>query len=78
MATLKSGDSHKWEKSLYTKLAFDWADPNHPGGRDEKVSVIVGDAAAHSYTVPQNDIAVHEKSGKLTNNTKKTINYTLS
>lgn len=76
MATLKSGDSHKWEENLYTKLEFNWADPKNPG--EKTVSVIIGDGIAHSYSVPQANIAVGKKSGKLTNNTTKTINYTLS
>lgn len=50
--------------------------PEEP--REKTVSVIVGDDDAHSYDVPQANIAVDRKSGKLTNNTTKTINYTLS
>ena len=76
MATLTSGNSHNWDKNLYSKLEFDWADSKNPG--EGTVSVIVGDAAANSYSVPQANIAVDRKSGKLTNNTSKTINYTLS
>jgi hypothetical protein len=74
--TLKSGDSHPWKKNLYTTLAFSWADATNPG--DKKVTVTVGDVVAPPYTVPQSSIAVDKKSGKLTNNTGKTINYTLS
>lgn len=75
---LKSGDSHKWEKNSYNKLALSWADPKNPE-KDSTVSVIIGDAAAKPYPVPQAGIAVDKKkSGKLTNNTGKTINYTLS
>jgi hypothetical protein len=77
-ASLKSGDRHTWKKGLYTKLAFDWADSTNPGGKDDKVSVIIDDAAADPYSVPQANIAVDKKDGKLTNNTSKTINYTLS
>ena len=76
MATLASNKSHSWEKNSHTKLEFSWPDPNKPG--DGKVSVKLGDAPAHSYSVPQADIAVDNKAGKLTNNTTKTINYTLS
>lgn len=74
--SLKSGYSHKWDKNLYTKLGFGWADSKNPG--EGKVSVIVGDDAANSYPVPQANIAVDKMYGKLTNNTSKTINYTLS
>lgn len=77
MADLKEGKSHKWEKNLYTTLAFDWADRKNPGGKDDKVNVSIG-KDANEYPVPQANIAVDKKDGKLTNNTSKTINYTLS
>lgn len=42
------------------------------------MSVKVGNAAATSYAPPKADINVNQQAGKLTNNTDKTITYTLS
>ena len=75
MATLSAGSSHTWDKNQYSSLSFDWADPRNPG--TGKVSVKVGDSIT-PYSVPRAGIAVDRKAGKLTNNTDKTINYTLS
>lgn len=76
MSTLKSGDSSSWDKGQFTKLELAWADQTNPG--TGKVSVKLGDGAATSYSVPQADIAIDKQAGKLTNNTDKTIQYTLS
>jgi hypothetical protein len=78
MATLNPNDPHPWMASdQFTKLSFKWADTNNPG--TGTVSVIIGDAAATSYDVPQVNIQLDaKKKGKLTNNTTKTIDYTLS
>ena len=75
MATLKAGASHPWKAAdKYTKLAFDWVSTAGTG----TVSVKIGDGAATSYPVPQANIAFNQEAGKLTNNTDKTIEYTLS
>ena len=76
MATLAQGSSHPWDKNKYSTLAVDWVDPVNPG--TGSVSVKLGDDAAKSYSVPRAGIAVQNKAGKLTNNTDKTINYTLT
>lgn len=76
MATLASGKEHKWKKNNYSSLSFDWADRRNPG--TGKCSVKIGDAAT-SYSVPQENLGIDKKKdGKLTNNTDKTITYTLS
>lgn len=76
-ASLPINASHKWEKKdKYTKLSFDWADPKNRG--DGTVSVTIGDEPSCSKSVPQANIDISNKSGKITNNTDKTINYTLS
>lgn len=72
--TLKPNDSTSWDKNKYASLEVDWADSHNPG--TGKVSVRLGDSAM-SYAVP-NNVDVDNKSGKLTNNTTKTISYTLS
>ena len=73
--TLKVGASHPWKKNEYTKLSFDWADRKAPG--TGTCSVKIGDAA-QSYTVPQANLEIDNREGKLTNNTTATISYTLS
>lgn len=77
MGTLKSGTSHSWEANDgYSKLSLDWAGGTAGTGT---VSVkIPASGGATSYNVPQTNIAVNQQSGKLTNNTSKTIEYTLS
>jgi hypothetical protein len=72
--TLKSNDSTSWDKNKYSTLEVEWADAHNPG--TGKVSVKLGESAM-SYAVP-NNVDVENKSGKLTNNTTKTISYTLS
>jgi len=71
--TLRDGDSHPWAARTYDHLSFDWVSTVGTG----KCSVKLGDDAATSYSVPQADIAVNQKSGKLTNNSGKTIKYKL-
>lgn len=74
MPVLKPNKTHKWDKNKVNKLSFDWSGTEGEG----TVSVLIGDGAATSYTVPQTDIAVDRKKGKLTNNTGGNIEYTLS
>lgn len=74
MATLPKNASHSWAtKDNFTKLSFDWTGPAGTGS----VSVKLGDKAK-SYTPPKADIDISKQSGSLTNNTDKTITYTLS
>jgi hypothetical protein len=71
--TLRAGTGHPWEASdQYEHLSFDWAGAEGKG----TCSVKIGDQAT-SYPVPQADIGVDKKAGKLTNNTDKTISYKL-
>lgn len=73
--TLRPGaPPHPWKKHEYSRLSFDWADPHNPG--NGKCSVKLGDRA-HSYSVPQQNLAINGESGSLTNNTDKTITYCL-
>jgi hypothetical protein len=74
VATLASNASHSWAARSYSTLSFDWAGTAGSG----KVSVKLGDAAATSYAPPKAGINVNQQAGKLTNNTDKTITYTLS
>jgi hypothetical protein len=76
MPTLAQGKSHSWDRNNYSTLAVSWPDPTNPG--TGKVSVRLGDDAATSYSVPRAGIAIQQKAGKLTNNTDKTISYTLT
>jgi hypothetical protein len=73
--TLKPGAKHPWEKNDYSLLSFDWADPKHPG--EGTCSVKIGEEPARSLTPPQHDLQVNKRAGSLTNNTTKTITYTL-
>jgi hypothetical protein len=74
--TLKPNEAHSWAKGTYGSLSFNWA--GVPGDINDQVSVKQGDAAV-SYTVPRQNIALDKsKDGKLTNNTIKTIAYTLT
>lgn len=78
MATLEKNESHPWKsKDKFTKLSFSFADSKYQPGEKEKVSVKLGDRAT-SYTVPQTALDISGQDGKITNNTEKTINYTLS
>lgn len=76
MASLSVNKTHKWNKSDgFATLSLAWANPSDPG--TGSVSVKIGDIIS-SQTVPQTDIAVNKEGGKITNNTSKTINYTLA
>ncbi|HEV2913164.1 MAG TPA: hypothetical protein VGX92_07600 [Pyrinomonadaceae bacterium] len=75
MPTLSSNSNTTWDKNKVKSVSFDWADKRNPG--TGKVSVKLGDAA-RSYDVPQTSVAVDNQAGSLTNNTTKTISYTLS
>ncbi len=75
MPSLAAGKTTTWDKNQYSRLSFDWAGPAGSG----TVSVKIGEGAATSYSVPQANLAIDRtQKGKLTNNTDKTINYTLS
>jgi hypothetical protein len=74
VGTLASGKSHLWDKNSFAKLEVSWAGPAGTGSVSVKQ-----DGAATSYNVPNNNIAlVKAQAGKITNNTDKTISYTLS
>lgn len=74
MSTLAVNASHSWvAKDKFTKLSFDWTGTAGTGS----VSVKLGDKAK-PYTPPKADIDISKQAGSLTNNTDKTITYTLS
>lgn len=70
--TLTAGNSHPWSARTFDHLSFDWVGTVGSG----TCSVKIGDVAT-SYSVPQADIPLDKKEGKLTNNTDKTIKYKL-
>ncbi|MBU8898837.1 hypothetical protein KRR26_24815 [Corallococcus sp. M34] len=72
--TLAANASTSWEKNTSTSLSFDWADPRNPG--TGSCSVRIGDSA-QSLPPPREGIDLESKAGKLTNNTTRTIRYTL-
>jgi hypothetical protein len=72
--TLKPGKTHPWKRGQYTSLSFDWANPREPG--TSSCSVRIGEEA-QSLTPPRSNLALDKKAGALTNNTDKTITYTL-
>lgn len=76
LGTLRPGESHPWTSSKFTRLSLRWA--TGVNGGDGTVGVQIGDAAETWYIVPQDNIAVNGEAGRLTNNTDKTISYTLT
>jgi hypothetical protein len=74
--TVAANQFTNWtDKDNFTKLSFDWVTPKNPG--TGTVSVKIGDGVASSKSVPTANIAVNKSGGKITNNTDKTISYTL-
>jgi hypothetical protein len=73
MPTLANNGRTTWDKNQYDKVAFEYSGVAGTG----KVSVKQGDAA-ESKDVPGSVDLDRKKAGSLTNNTGKTIEYTLS
>lgn len=70
--TLAPNKTHKWDKGAYKSLSFKWAGPAGEG----TCSVKIGEKA-ESLLPPKDGIDLNEQGGSLTNNTTKTIQYTL-
>jgi rhizosphere induced protein len=70
--TLAMNKVHKWDRNQYTTLSIGWSGAAGNG----KCSVKLGDRA-QSYNVPTQGIAIDNQAGSLTNNTDKTISYSL-
>ena len=73
MPTLGTNKTTTWEKNKYASLEFSY--PDTPGSGTVSVKQ---DGIGRSLAVPGVTALEKNKDGSLTNNTDKTINYTLS
>jgi hypothetical protein len=73
MPTLAINKTTTWEKNKYASLEF-----SYPGPAGSGTVSVKQDGIARSLAVPGTTALEKSKDGSLTNNTDKTIDYTLS
>ena len=73
MAQLPSNKRTTWDRNLYTSLAVKWAGAEGVGSVSVKQ-----EGAAVSHAPPHHFPLEKDQGGSLTNNTSKTVDYTLS